>query len=40
VMYLGSGPYGVETVIQAAEPGTDVAFARIYFDGFVSAGRP
>jgi cell wall-associated NlpC family hydrolase len=40
VMYLGSGPYGVETVIQAAEPGTNVAFARIYFDGFVSAGRP
>jgi cell wall-associated NlpC family hydrolase len=40
VMYLGSGPYGVETVIQAAEPGTNVAFDRIYFDGFVSAGRP
>ena len=40
VMYVGSGPYGVETVIQAAEPGTNVAFARIYFDGFVSAGRP
>ncbi|MGO9582917.1 MAG: C40 family peptidase [Acidimicrobiales bacterium] len=40
VMYLDSGPYGVETVIQAAEPGTNVAFARIYFDGYVSAGRP
>jgi len=40
VMYLGSGPFGAETVIQAAEPGTNVAFARIYFDGFVSAGRP
>jgi len=40
VMYLGSGPFGLETVIQAAEPGTDVAIGKIYFDGFVSAGRP
>lgn len=40
VMYLGSGPYGVETVIQAAEPGTDVAYGRINLDGYVSAGRP
>ncbi|MGA2528645.1 MAG: C40 family peptidase [Acidimicrobiales bacterium] len=40
VMYLGAGPFGLETVIQAAEPGTDVAVGRIDFDGFVSAGRP
>jgi len=40
VMYLGSGPFGLETVVQAAEPGTDVAFGGIYFDGLVSAGRP
>jgi cell wall-associated NlpC family hydrolase len=40
VMYLGSGPFGLETIIQAAEPGTDVAFGKINFDGFVSAGRP
>jgi len=40
VMYLGSGPYGVETVIQAAEPGTNVSLTKIYFDGLVSAGRP
>jgi cell wall-associated NlpC family hydrolase len=40
VMYLGSGPFGAETVIQAAEPGTDVALGPLYFGGFVSAGRP
>jgi len=40
VMYLGSGPFGAETVIQAAMPGTKVALGPIYFGGFVSAGRP
>jgi cell wall-associated NlpC family hydrolase len=40
VMYLGSGPYGAATVIQAAEPGTNVAYSPIYFEGLVSAGRP
>ncbi len=28
VMYLGSGPYGAETVIQASAPGSPVALAR------------
>jgi cell wall-associated NlpC family hydrolase len=40
VMYLGSGPFGAETVIQAAEPGTNVALVRIYLAGLVGAGRP
>ncbi len=40
VMYLGSGPYGAETVIQAAEPGTNVAVGAIFFNGLVSAGQP
>jgi cell wall-associated NlpC family hydrolase len=40
VMYLGSGPFGVETVVQAAEPGTNVAVGKIYLEGLVSAGRP
>ena len=40
VMYLGAGPFGLETVVQAAEPGTNVAFDGIYFTGLVSAGRP
>ena len=40
VMYLGSGPYGAETVIQAAEPGTNVELDPIFFNGLVSAGQP
>ncbi len=40
VMYLGSGPYGAETVIQASAPGSPVALAPIYFAGLVSAGQP
>jgi cell wall-associated NlpC family hydrolase len=40
VMYVGSGPYGAETVIQASAPGTNVALGRIDFSGLVSAGRP
>jgi cell wall-associated NlpC family hydrolase len=40
VMYLGSGPYGAATAIQAAEPGTNVAYTPVYFGGLVSAGRP
>lgn len=40
VMYVGSGPYGTATVIQAARPGTSVAYAPIYFGGLVGAGRP
>jgi cell wall-associated NlpC family hydrolase len=40
VMYLGSGPFGAETVIQAAEPGTNVAVGPIFFNGLVSAGQP
>jgi hypothetical protein len=39
-MYLGSGPFGPETVIQAAEPGTNVALGAIFFNGLVSAGQP
>ncbi len=40
VMYVGSGPYGKETVIQAAHTGTDVTYSPIFFEGLVSAGRP
>jgi cell wall-associated NlpC family hydrolase len=40
VMYVGSGPFGAATVIQAAEPGTNVAYSPIYFEGLVSAGLP
>jgi cell wall-associated NlpC family hydrolase len=40
VMYLGSGPYGAATAIQAARPGTNVAYTPVYFAGLVSAGEP
>jgi peptidoglycan DL-endopeptidase CwlO len=39
-MYVGSGPYGADTIIQAEETGTVVGFFPIYFNGFVGAGRP
>jgi cell wall-associated NlpC family hydrolase len=39
-IYIGSGPYGTQTIIQAAEVGTNVAYYPMYWPGFVSAGRP
>jgi cell wall-associated NlpC family hydrolase len=40
VMYVGAGPYGKATIIQAARAGTTVGYAAMYLAGFVSAGRP
>ncbi|HEV2360449.1 MAG TPA: C40 family peptidase [Acidimicrobiales bacterium] len=40
VMYVGSGPFGANTVIQAAQTGTNVSYYPMYFGGFVGAGRP
>jgi len=40
VMYLGSGPFGAATAIQAAQPGTNVAYTPVYLSGLVSAGEP
>jgi cell wall-associated NlpC family hydrolase len=39
-MYVGSGPYGTNTVIQAPQTGQTVQYVPIYFYGFVGAGRP
>jgi cell wall-associated NlpC family hydrolase len=39
-IYVGSGPFGTDTIIQAAETGTNVAYYPMYWGGFVSAGRP
>jgi cell wall-associated NlpC family hydrolase len=39
-MYVGAGPYGTDTIIQAEMTGTTVGYFPIYFDGFVGAGRP
>jgi cell wall-associated NlpC family hydrolase len=40
VMYVGSGPYGADTIIQAAHTGTVVEFDPLWYFGLVGAGRP
>ncbi|HEY5110758.1 MAG TPA: NlpC/P60 family protein [Acidimicrobiales bacterium] len=40
VMYVGSGPWGVDTTIAAAHSGTNVAFAPFFTGGFIGAERP
>jgi cell wall-associated NlpC family hydrolase len=40
VMYVGYGPFGAATAIQASQPGTKVAYTPVYFEGLVSAGAP
>jgi cell wall-associated NlpC family hydrolase len=40
VMYVGSGPYGASTIIQAAHTGTVVSFDPYWTFGLVGAGRP
>jgi cell wall-associated NlpC family hydrolase len=39
-MYVGSGPYGTQTIIQAPETGETVSYAPMYYAGLVGAGRP
>ena len=39
-MYVGSGPYGTQTIIQAEQTGTVVGFFPMYWVGFVAVGRP
>lgn len=39
-MYIGSGPYGTDTILQAAETGTDVGYYPMYWNGFVAFGQP
>ncbi|MHB1555527.1 MAG: C40 family peptidase, partial [Acidimicrobiales bacterium] len=40
VMYVGSGPYGNQTVIQAPYTGMTVSYDALYTNGLVAAGRP
>jgi cell wall-associated NlpC family hydrolase len=40
VMYVGSGPYGTDTVIQAPFTGSTVSYSPIFTDGLIGAGRP
>ena len=39
-MYIGSGPYGTNTILQAAETGTNVGYYAMYWGGFVAFGQP
>jgi peptidoglycan DL-endopeptidase CwlO len=39
-MYVGSGEFGTQTVIQAPETGETVSYVSFYTYGFVGAGRP
>ncbi len=39
-MYVGSGPFGTQTILQAEETGTKVGFYAMYWAGFVGVGRP
>jgi cell wall-associated NlpC family hydrolase len=40
VMYVGSGPWGVDTTIAAAHQGTNVALAPLFTAGLIGAARP
>jgi cell wall-associated NlpC family hydrolase len=40
VMYVGRGPWGVDTTIAAAHTGTDVALAPLFTAGLIGAARP
>lgn len=40
VMYVGSGPYGDQTIIAAAYTGTNIGFQQLFTYGLVGAGRP
>jgi len=39
-MYVGSGPYGSRTIIQAPETGETVSYAPIYTYHLIGAGQP
>ncbi len=39
-MYIGSGPYGSQTIIQAPYTGATVSYAALYTEGLIAAGRP
>jgi len=39
-MYIGSGPYGTNTILQAEMPGTTVGYFPMYWNGFIAFGQP
>jgi cell wall-associated NlpC family hydrolase len=40
VMYVGSGPWGVDTTIAAAHSGTDIELAPLFTAGLIGATHP
>jgi len=40
VMYVGSGPWGIDTTIAAAYTGTNIALAPLFTAGLIGAARP
>ena len=40
VMYVGSGPWGVNTIIAAAYTGTNISLAPLFTAGLIGAARP
>ena len=40
VMYVGTGPWGVDTTIAAAHSGTTVSLAPLFTSGLIGAARP
>lgn len=39
-MYVGSGPYGSQTIIQAPYTGATVSYDALYTEGLIAAGQP
>ncbi len=40
VMFVGSGPYGSQTIIQAPETGETVSYSPLFTFGLIGAGQP
>jgi cell wall-associated NlpC family hydrolase len=40
VMYVGSGPYGADTIIAAPYTGANVEYEPLFTEGLIGAARP
>ena len=40
VMWVGSGPYGPDTIIQSPYTGSTVSYSPVFTEGLVGAARP
>jgi hypothetical protein len=39
-MYVGSGAYGTQTIIQAPYTGATVSYSPLFTEGLIGAARP